>query len=321
VQQRPNLPPPPTEVEYCYRHPGVETAVHCTRCGRPICPDCMIPAPVGHHCPTCVAEARAEYKRGPGRRVAVANAKGISAVRFLVFCIAVVFVIEVLVGGAGSLFDGPNTNTLIRLGASVPLWPGPNGGLIGVAAGQYWRLFTAMFLHFGIIHFAVNTYSLFLLGTLLEREVGRWRFLVLYLLCGLFASASSFAFASVAVVNGLHIPVVGAGASGAIFGVFGAFLSYAWRRRNTAMGAAWLRAGVQIIVLNVVLNIALASVLDWRAHIGGLAAGLLAGFAADARGPESTRRAVFAAGMIVIAVAAVVLVAARAPDIRSLLGA
>ena len=59
-------PPAPT-IEVCYRHPNVPTRVHCTRCERPICPDCMIPAPVGFQCPECVEEARREFRKGSGR--------------------------------------------------------------------------------------------------------------------------------------------------------------------------------------------------------------------------------------------------------------
>ena len=72
-----SLPPPPATglPEYCYRHPNVETGVHCTRCGKPICPECMIPAPVGHQCPDCVDEARREFRQGPGRRIAAANVR------------------------------------------------------------------------------------------------------------------------------------------------------------------------------------------------------------------------------------------------------
>jgi membrane associated rhomboid family serine protease len=280
----------------------------------------MIPAPVGHHCPTCVAEARAEYRRGPGRRIAVAQAKGTTAVNLLLACIGAVFVIEVIVGGPGSLLDGPAGTTLVRLGANVPVFPAPDGGTIGVATGQYWRLFTSMFLHFGIFHVGVNAYSLYVLGTILEREVGRWRFLALYLVCGLCASATSYAFASVAVGQGGLTPVVSAGASGAIFGVFGAFLSYAWLRRHTAIGAAWLRAGGQIIVLNVVINIALRSVLDWRAHIGGLLAGIVAGLATDARGSASARRTAFVVGILAIAATTVGLVAWRTGQLHTQFG-
>ena len=62
-------PPPPPAFEYCYRHPQVVTGVHCTRCGRPICPDCMTAAPVGYQCPDCVNSARQEFKRGAGKRI------------------------------------------------------------------------------------------------------------------------------------------------------------------------------------------------------------------------------------------------------------
>jgi membrane associated rhomboid family serine protease len=273
----------------------------------------MVPAPVGHHCPTCIAEARAEYRRGPGRRIAVANAKGITGVRLLLISIGAAFVVETLIGGAGSLFDGPGAQTLVRLGASVQAARTSHGDIVGVATGQYWRLFTSMFLHFGIFHVGVNAYSLFILGTILEREVGRGRFLALYLVTGLCASAASYAFAPI-------VPTVSAGASGAIFGVFGAFLGYAWRRRHTAMGAAWLRAGGQIIILNLIINIGLSSVLDWRAHLGGLIAGIVAGFAVDARGSQSTRNAAFALGMLAIVAVTIALVVWRTAQLRAQLG-
>ena len=83
MEQQPVIPPPPPGGTHCYRHPDVATGVHCTRCGRAICPDCMIAAPVGHQCPTCVAEARSEYRKGPGRRVAVSRAKATSVTSVL----------------------------------------------------------------------------------------------------------------------------------------------------------------------------------------------------------------------------------------------
>ena len=167
------LPPPPT-TERCYRHPDVETGVHCTRCGRPICPECMIPAPVGHQCPECVAEARREFQRGPGRRVAVANVKSKASVTvILLLMMGAMFVLEVLAGGPGALMNGPSGLKLIDLGASVAVAQTPGGDLVGIATGQYWRLFSAMFLHAGIIHIAFNAYALWIFGRVVEEELGQ----------------------------------------------------------------------------------------------------------------------------------------------------
>ena len=88
----PVIPPPPPVDDRCYRHPEVATGVHCTRCGRAICPECMHPAPVGHQCPECVREAKAAFRRGPGRRDAIANARGISGVTILLVLLGVGYV-------------------------------------------------------------------------------------------------------------------------------------------------------------------------------------------------------------------------------------
>ena len=173
VNEASTLPPPPT-TERCYRHPDVETGVHCTRCGRPICPECMIPAPVGHQCPECVAEARREFRQGPGRRIAVANVRSKASVTMiLLLMIGAMFVVEVVAGGPGSLMNGPSGLKLIDLGASVAVAQKPGGDLVGIATGQYWRLFSAMFLHAGIIHIAFNAYALWIFGRVVEEELGR----------------------------------------------------------------------------------------------------------------------------------------------------
>jgi membrane associated rhomboid family serine protease len=265
MEQRPAIPPPPTE-DRCYRHPGVATGVHCTRCGRPICTDCMVPAPVGHQCPNCVAEARREFRRGPGRRIAVANAKGASITKLLLLAIGAMYVVEVAVGGPGSLLTGPSEAQLVRLGASVPLVQRANGALLGIAAGQYWRLFTSMFLHAGILHIAFNAYALWLFGQMVEREFGHTRMLVIYLVSGFLASVASYAFGPVGTV--------GVGASGAIFGIFGAFIAFNYRRRHLAQAAANLRWAMTLILLNAFLAFAFRGI-DWRAHVGGFVAGLI----------------------------------------------
>ena len=309
------LPPPPSTgvPEYCYRHPNVETGVHCTRCGRPICPECMIPAPVGHQCPDCVNEARREFRQGPGRRIAAANIRRrASATSVLLAMLGAMYVVEVVAGGSGSLMTGPSPVKLIDLGASVALTLMPNGDLVGIATGQYWRLVSAMFLHAGLLHIAFNAYALWIFGTVVEQELGRLRFLLIYFVTGIVASAASYAFEPVPIV-------VGVGASGAIFGIFGAFVAYNYRRRHLAIAAARLRSAVTIVVINMVLAFSIQGI-DWRAHVGGFIAGLFAGFAAEGVGTQSARRTILVAGFAGLLVVAFGLVAWRTSELHKLFG-
>jgi membrane associated rhomboid family serine protease len=282
------LPPPPT-TERCYRHPDVETGVHCTRCGRPICPDCMIPAPVGHQCPECVAEARREFRAGPGRRIAVANVRRRASVTtVLLALIGVMYVVEVLTGGSGALINGPSPPQLVKLGASIDLFQAPGGGIGGIAVGQYWRLLTAMFLHEGIIHIAFNAYALWIFGSVVEQELGRVRFALIYFVTGIVGGAASYAFGPSFTA--------GVGASGAIFGVFGAFIAYNFRRRHLAIAAARLRTAFMLIAINAFIAFSVPGI-DWRDHAGGLLAGLVAGYAVEGTGSQSTRRTILVLGM------------------------
>jgi membrane associated rhomboid family serine protease len=307
-----SLPPPPSTgvPEYCYRHPNVETGVHCTRCGRPICPECMIPAPVGHQCPACVDEARREFRQGPGRRIAAANVRRrVSATAVLLAMIGVMYVIEVIAGGAGSFMEGPSSLKLINLGASIGLAQiPPNGDLVGIAAGQNWRLVSSMFLHAGLLHIAFNAYALWIFGQVVEEELGSLRFLLIYFTTGILASAASYAFGPLTVAS--------VGASGAIFGIFGAFVTYNYRRRHLAIAAARLRAAVTIVVINMVLALSIQGI-DWRAHVGGFFAGLFAGFAAEGIGSRSTRRTILVLGFGGLLVLAFGLVAWRTSQIHA----
>ena len=288
-------PPAPT-IEVCYRHPNVPTRVHCTRCERPICPDCMIQAPVGFQCPECVEEARRDFRRGPGRPLR----GGISVTNALLVAIAIPFVIEVIVGGPQALFD-PNARTLYNLGAMQPL---------AVAGGQYWRLFTAMFLHAGILHIALNAYFFYLFGRTVEANFGRTWMLLIFLVSGFLASVASYAFGPVTAL--------GVGASGAIAGVFGAFIAFSYRRRHMAAYAANLRMALTVIVLNALISIGY-SAIDWRAHVGGLVAGFVLGYLADQ--PDAARRRALAFGGAAVMVGiGIALVMWRTIDIRSLPG-
>ena len=294
----PTLPPPPTQ-ERCYRHPDVETGVHCTRCGRPICPECMIPAPVGHQCPECVAEARREYRRGPGRQAAVANVRSTGATMLLLIVIGAGYVWELIVaGGPGSLFQGPSGQDLIDAGALVPYTgatlEGLTGGLVG---GEWWRLLSSMFLHAGLIHLGLNAYVLWIFGNAIERELGRLETIGVFLATGVFAGAASFAFSSE--------PAVAVGASGAIFGLVGAFITYNYLRRHHVLAQARLRAALSMLVLNLIIGFSIPRI-DWRAHLGGLVAGLVAGFAVDPSRPPAQRRA-YAIGVVALLLASTAL--------------
>ena len=305
------VPPPPPVIEHCYRHPSVETRVHCTRCGRPICTDCMVPAPVGHQCPECVKEARQEFHR-PAARIGGRPGPGLTVTNALLMIMIAVFGVEMVVGGPGSLLTGPSASIMVRLGASIGLTPAPGGGCpIGIAAGQYWRLFTPIFLHAGIIHIAFNGYALFIVGNVVEQELGWRRFLAIFFVTGLCASAASFAFGA------YYVP--GVGASGAIYGLFGAFFAYNWRRRDMAFYAARMRSMGTLIAINLVLSFSIRFI-DWRAHVGGLLAGIVLGLAAEGMRGRGGRTALFVAASVGMLAIGGVLAAAHTQTLRELAG-
>jgi membrane associated rhomboid family serine protease len=289
------LPSPPAQtIEVCYRHPSVQTRVHCTRCGRPICPDCMIQAPVGFQCPECVEQARRDFRGGAGRSLR----GGVSATKALLVAIAIPFVIEVVLGGPQALFS-PSAEVLFDMGAMQP---------IAVADGQFWRLFTAMFLHFGLFHVALNAYFFWLFGRAVESTFGRTWMVLIYVVAGFLASVASYAFGPVGALA--------VGASGAISGVFGAFIAYNYRRRHLAMHAANLRMALAVIVLNAVIAISYRSI-DWRAHVGGLVAGFALGYIADRPGPARQQALVRVASVAALVAVGVALVLWRTAEIRS----
>jgi membrane associated rhomboid family serine protease len=272
----------------------------------------MIPAPVGHQCPECVAEARREYRRGPGRQVAAANLKATPVTKLLLLAMGVGYLWELVVaGGPGSLFEGPNSLHLIDAGAIVPVGVDLQTGFdftAGIVGGQWWRLVSAMFLHAGLIHLGLNSYVLWIFGNEIERQIGRLETLAVFLVTGLFAGATSFAFAprfAVAV-----------GASGAIFGLVGAFIAYNYLRRHHVMAQARLRGALSMLVINLIIGFSIP-LIDWRAHLGGLVAGLIAGYAVDPSRPVALRRAYATVGLLALLAAAIGLVVFRTAQINA----
>jgi membrane associated rhomboid family serine protease len=270
----------------------------------------MIPAPVGHQCPECVSEARREYRQGPGRQIAAATLRSTAVTKVLLVAIGIGYLWELVVaGGPGSLFDGPGAEALIDAGALVPYSEGTIAQLTGgIVGGQWWRLLSSMFLHAGLIHLALNAYVLWIFGTEIEREIGRLSTLAVFLVTGIFAGATSFALAT-----GF---IVAVGASGAIFGLVGAFIAYNYRRRQHVLAQARLRGAVTMLAINLIIGFSIPSI-DWRAHLGGLVAGLVAGFAVDPSRPDAVRRVFSVAGLGVLLVVAIALVAVRSAQIEA----
>jgi membrane associated rhomboid family serine protease len=257
----------------------------------------MHPAPVGHQCPECVKDAKQEFRR-PGRQVQAGpgGARGWTLTNVMLVALGLAYVAEVVVAGPGSLVSGPDGMALIDMGGSV--------GLL-IATGEYWRMITATFLHIGIFHLAMNGYALYLFGNVIEAEQGKIRFAAIYAVSALAASAASYAFGPPTVVS--------AGASGAIFGLFGAFLGAAWVKRDMAFYAARVRNAAWLIMLNVFITFAYPGI-DWRAHMGGAVAGLALGVTA---GTRRTRGAAFTVTCIALLAISVGLTIWRTAELRA----
>jgi membrane associated rhomboid family serine protease len=271
--------------ETCYRHPDRETRVSCSSCGRPICPDCMTPTPVGMRCPECMRQ-RTKVVRNPVGTPGQFSA--FPATMVLIAINVVVYLIEILHGGGG-------------LGAQSPKTIYDLGGLFGpsVSEGEWYRLVTSGFVHVSPLHIAFNMVLLFFLGRLLEPALGTPRFLALY-----FASLLAGSFG----VMLLDPNAVSAGASGAIFGLAGATFVIA---RGRGMDAIAGEIGF-LIVFNLVFTFAAANI-SVGAHLGGLVGGVLCALAivAGERGMLGRQRRL-AEFAVMAAVAAVSVLGALA---------
>jgi membrane associated rhomboid family serine protease len=261
----------------------------------------MIPAPVGYQCPECVADARKAFREGPGRRDRVATVKRTSVTTGMVLLLVGVFIAQIVSGGSLSIGLNGEVDPLLVRGADVPIL---------VANGEYYRLFTAMFLHIGLLHLLTNIWALWIFGQYVEGSFGRGGFLAIYLIGGFLGSVASYLFGNPLVPS--------AGASGAIFALFGAFIAYNVRRRENAMSRANLQSAVLIVILNLVLTLGYSRI-DWRAHLGGLVAGMAIGALLDWGSLRASRRALALAGVAGVAVVGVVLVMVRTSQLKSIL--
>lgn len=263
----------------CYRHPDRQSYVLCQRCGRTICPQCQTQAAVGVQCPECVREGNAGVNRGRSPIVtSIRRARTTSQpiVTYTIMAICVfVWLLQVIPGS-------PATQLL----AYNPL----------LTAAEPWRMITAIFTHSpgSPLHLLFNMYTLFIFGRMLESILGRWRYVALYLVAGLGGSVAVLLLSPYTWV---------VGASGAIFGLLGAFVVI---QRKLGMKNPQL---IVLIAINLVIGFLPGFQISWQAHVGGLIAGIAVAFAyLRTRRPEQKTTQILLVAGIVVALVVISLV-------------
>jgi membrane associated rhomboid family serine protease len=243
--------PEQTQTMVCYRHPRNETAVTCSTCGRPICPECMVFAPVGIKCPECAGLPIGTQKAAVKARSYANLGTDFIVTKALLAANVLVFLAQIVQSGSitnpyGELFQ--------------------RGALYGpfVANGDWYRLVSCAFLHGGVLHIFFNMLMLWWFGRPLELLLGRGRFLAVYFVSILAGSAG-------ALLVSPEVPTIGA--SGAVFGILGAGLVLERSRIDVFGGSALL-----IVILNLALSFTLNNV-SIGGHVGGLVGGALCVFA------------------------------------------
>ncbi|HEX8770627.1 MAG TPA: rhomboid family intramembrane serine protease, partial [Acidimicrobiales bacterium] len=246
-----------------------------------------VPAPVGHHCPTCIHEGQPEtrrvqnvrWSRGQGQRAGVV-VKGLIALSVLVF-----------------FLQESDPMVTFRF-ANLP---------VAVTTGEYYRLTTATFLHANLTHLLLNMFGLWIIGSQLEPVLGRVRFLVLYVVAGIGGSVAFYVLGE-SVVAAL-------GASTAVFGLFGAAFVIARSRGGDT------RTILTLIGINLLFGFVVPGIDNWG-HLGGLVTGaMVAGiYELSEKWPGTARIAVQVAGVAVIVGAFAVLVNGDRPETQARAG-
>lgn len=229
------------EAPTCPRHPGVVTYVRCQRCGRPTCPQCQRPAAVGVQCVDCV-KAQQQTQR---RTVTVAGGVARSGTPVVTYAIIAL---------STAVFLGQLATTQVqRTLMFVPV----------LGQSEPWRFLTTAFLHGSVVHILMNMYALYLIGPFVEQVFGRWRYVSMYALAAIGGSVSVLLLSSPTSDSWVTGTV---GASGAVFGLFGALaLTMKRLKRNQTQVLV-------VIGINIVFSFMFPNV-SWEAHLGGLLTG------------------------------------------------
>jgi membrane associated rhomboid family serine protease len=268
----------------CYRHPSNETAITCSNCGRPICTECMVFAPVGIKCPECAGLPTGAKKAAVKARSYTSVGTDFIVTKVLIGLNVLVFLAQVVQSGS---FTQPFSDIFFRGALAAPPI---------AQADQWYRLVTCAFLHGSVLHIFFNMLMLWWFGRPLEQLLGRGRFLAIYVISILAGSAGAL------LINPTTFTV---GASGAVFGILGAGLVLERKNINVFGGSALI-----IVILNLALSFTLNSV-SIGGHVGGLVGGalcilVLSGFG---RGHAVYSRFNFvaAAGLLAVAVASLLV--------------
>ncbi|MGH3137983.1 MAG: rhomboid family intramembrane serine protease [Gaiellaceae bacterium] len=272
----------------CYRHPERETYVSCSDCGRGICPDCMTFGPVGIRCPDHASTAgKTAGPRRAVRRTSASLTRSGPIVTFALIGINVgVYLLQLLMGGQ---INGTGT-WIYEKGVLVSTAVDSSGQVVGVAEGEWWRLVTAMFLHYGILHLGMNMLVLWIIGPPLEEYFGHGRYLLVYIVSGLAGSAGALIWSPDALT---------VGASGAIWGIMGAALVLEGRKIYVFGGQA-----MGLVVFNLLITFLIPGI-SIGGHIGGLIGGGLCALAFSSlrRTPALATLSVAAVGALSVALA------------------
>jgi membrane associated rhomboid family serine protease len=239
----------------CYRHPDRETGVSCSECGRGICPDCMTFGPVGIRCPDHAGKA--QRSRRVVQTVQRRSSRNPGIVTTTLIAINVGIYLLQLAGGAPV---NANAGWIYEHGALFIRAIDSSGQVVGLAEGEWYRLLTAAFLHYGPIHLAMNMLALWWIGRPLENWLGPARYLLLYLVSGLAGSAGALVASPGAIT---------VGASGAIFGILGAAIVLE-RQGTYVLGGSALT----LLIVNIAFTFAVPGI-SIGGHLGGLAGGAL----------------------------------------------
>jgi membrane associated rhomboid family serine protease len=264
------------------------TYVSCTRCNRPICPECMQSAAVGHQCEECV-RAGAKTVPQPQAVAGARQGKTTPVITYTLIAINVLlFVLEAVMPGLER-----------KLVLFAP----------AVADGDYYRLVTSAFMHYGLAHVAFNMYALYVIGAPLETWLGRLRFTTLYALSALGGSVLVYLLSSLTAST--------AGASGAVFGLFGA--SFVVGKRLN-LDVRWV---VGLIAINLAFTFVIPLIssqnISWQGHIGGLVTGAVVA-AAYAYAPQKHRNLIQAGVTVVILLLFALLIWWRTNQLLALFG-